>query len=323
MQNGINEWFLKSSLLGETATALERISGTVLGTGDMAFVQEGGMFYALRYNAEGTAATSSPSTIRPYDYASVGSGNWENSISPFGSQQVNRSIVNAEDRIFGGDATVSGNVITVAPYSCLDSTGVVQLFSDTGGTVTLPSEVSQDYFLFMVKTTAGDHEIRAYEAFTDVDSDTEVASSRFLDWWPTNSAGAARAGVLKGRIKWWSRFTENTINSLTDPPAGITTAINISTMVPVVLVEGVHFGGQASSAVQHVYLSAVSGTVQVGILAATTNLSSGGYQEWGSMDHQAGIFLPIMGDNVYWGEAGYTNEAGTCQLAIHAIKWRV
>lgn len=194
-----------SMLTGASATALEKVSVTTIQQGrvNICCSEDLSGVYFHRFEAAGTAAHNPPNVIRPFDYTVVGQGNWVIQTSPFLSQQISRAIVDAEDDIFGGDSTVAGNVVTISPYACLDSTGTVQLHSETGGDVTLPGTVSQGFHIFTVRLLAGTIELRAYPVVTDPASDAGINAYRRLDWAQNDAAGVTRPYKRTGKnIEW-------------------------------------------------------------------------------------------------------------------------
>jgi plastocyanin len=120
-------------------------------------------------------------------------------------------------------------------------------------------------------------------------------------------------------VKWWDRFSENTINSTTSPPANITTAISLASHIPASRVSEVLFGGVGTTNSQLVGVSGISGTCQAMFFGATTNTGSGDLYEWEN-NSSSNHFIPIVDGSVYWGDGTLSNNAGTIQLAIHAVK---
>jgi len=310
-----------TALTGGTEGCLDAIAVATLNHDTIAMTcTEAGAIYFHIFNAYGTAATNSPSVIRPIDYA--GYGNWEMLSSPFSAQTPNVATVGPYDQIFGGNAIkTAAHVVTVDAFSCMDSTNTVQIYKSTSTAVTIPTVANAVYILAAVILTDGTHTISPYATIAAVAADVgvNITAFRLLDYWPTNGSSNACDGMIRNGVKWFDRFADNTINSTTDPPAGITTAIDISTKLPVSMVDSVLFGAQAVTNNLFIGVSSVSGTVMA-TGGGDANASSGTMLEWGS--HFAGFktFVPLNGNNIYWGEAGYTNNAGTAQLAIHAVK---
>ena len=226
--------------------------------------------------------------------------------------------------VMGFDVTVTDtNELTVQPGVCLDSTLSYQMTLDVAATVDIPTTANTIYHLFVVRLEADNEsfEIRAYTAEAGVASDAEVDAWRWIGYWVTNGSNACRSGVIKDGELWWTRLSENTINSTTNPPAAITTAIDISSFLPISRARSILFGGVGTTAAQIAALSFVSGTAMTVVQGALSLASSGQVNEWNLFSYEPG-FIPVLGDNLYWGEGGHTNDAGTLQLAIHAVRLR-
>jgi len=238
-----------SALTGGGYRALDAISQAVLVNGDRAITLEGGKLHVHAYNSSSTAAESSPGVIRPNDYAS--SGVWENQSSPFGDiGPTITATVPIEGDIRGGDITVSGNVVTIGPCSCKDSTGLIPLHSDSNKTFTIPSTLNQDFHGFYVRLVADSSiALNFYISLTgdgSPDSDISVNAFRRVTFAKNNGSGVTMPYIQKGdRIDWITKTSQPVIaatltNSLTP--------YNIAAVLPVALLTEVVLANTAGAA---------------------------------------------------------------------------
>jgi hypothetical protein len=114
-------------------------------------------------------------------------------------------ISNAPDMVYndilGGDASVSGNIITFTPCSCWDSTRSVFLETTTDKTVDFGTPTANTtYYLYAVKLTGGTCEFRKYPNSTDVDADSGITAYRLRTFWRTNGAQQVCPGKLTGNV---------------------------------------------------------------------------------------------------------------------------
>jgi len=114
------------------------------------------------------------------------------------------STVPIEHDIRGYNASSSGNVVTVTPGSCMDSTGTIALETSENKTVTLPGTVNGDFHIFVVrKTSDSSTEIRAYSTVAGPASDTAIDSWRRLSFAKNNGSGVTMPFIQVGdRIDW-------------------------------------------------------------------------------------------------------------------------
>lgn len=222
--------------------------------------------------------------------------------------------------IRGGDMSKTGaHQITILPTSCLDSTGKVQLFYNTNSSLTIPTAANSRYHIFIVKLVADQSfDYRAYSTEAGVLSDAEVSHWQWLDYQETNGDSEVKESVTVAGVKWFSRFTENTINSLTTVPSGITTAISLSSFLPAGKYSEILFGGQGT-ANGTVAMSGVSGTIFTDLGVVNINNGAGDLFEWSYERHPS--FISIPAGNLYWGKGTY-GITGQVQFAIHAVKLR-
>ncbi len=194
-----------NGLTGGASRDLDAISVAVLADGDRAMVCANDSFYFFVFAAASTAAESSPSRIRPNDYASAGV--WENQSSPFGNTgPIVSTEVPIEENIRGGDVTVSGNILTISPVSCMDSTGVIRLYTAANTTVTLPGTVNGNFYVFITRLLDGvTFEPRAYSTEAGPESDAEIDAWRQRSFAKNNGAGVTMPYVqVKDRVDWIS-----------------------------------------------------------------------------------------------------------------------
>jgi len=314
-------WATPNALTGTTSGCLAAIATATINHESIAVTcTEDGAIYFHIFDAYGTAATNSPSVIRPNDFA--GYGNWKMLSSPFSAQTPNVATVGPYGQFFGGDATkTSAHVITVDAFSCMDSTNSVQIYKSTSTPVTIPTVASTIYILAAVILNDGTHTVQPYATIAAVAADVgvNITAFRIFDYWPTNGSSNACDGITKNGVKWFDRFADNTINSLTAQPSGVTTAIDISTKCPISLCDQIMFGAQSdASGGAYAFISSVSGTIHANLRGYNISTAAGESYEWGSAVNN-GMFISINGNNIYWGYSDGSSE-GQVQLAIHAVK---
>ena len=233
---------------------------------------------------------------------------------------VQSAVRGTRNSIDGGNITVSGNTLTITPCTCWDSTRLIYLTTTENKALVLGSDVSATYLIAQVRLAADSSVVfKAYADLAAIAADALQNAFRVIDFWQNTVAGVARAGFTRSGIKWWDRFADNTINSTTAVPADITTAIDISGYLPLTYVDEILLGAQADTNTQIFAVSGKSGTAQSAGYASHLYKSAGNLSEWGTYGYN-GSFISIIGDNIYWGDGGFTNQAGTVQLAVHAIK---
>lgn len=114
------------------------------------------------------------------------------------------SGVNAEGHIFGLGITTSGQVITVSPGACLDSTETVQMALTADATWTVPGTNNLETYLFLVRLVAdGTLTVKGYSTYAGPSSDTLVDKWRFISWAKNNGSGVLMPYVqVGGTITW-------------------------------------------------------------------------------------------------------------------------
>ena len=214
-------------------------------------------------------------------------------------------------------ARTGNNQVTVQPGICMDSLNTTLLSLAAQQVVNLAATVNGLFYLFL----CNDGVVRSD---TDVNgANLSAYKIRWIGYVPNNSSGIVKLFAFKGGLineMWFDRFAENTINSTTAPPANITTAIDISSFIPISRVGKATFGAESVTGIQYVAIGNVSGSEAATIYSQTQYKASGDIFEWGQLG--VSVFLPLLSGNIYWGYGTYPNNSGTTQLAIHAVKIR-
>jgi len=134
-----------------------------------------------------------------------------------------------KDDIRGGDVTVSGNVLTITPCSCMDSTGKISLYTSVNKTVTLASTVNQAFYTFIVRlVSGGSFEFRAYTTMAGVASDAAVNAYRFHGYAKNDGAGATMPYMQYGDNMW---FNGTAFPILTSTPTTSWVSYSISAVI--------------------------------------------------------------------------------------------
>lgn len=138
--------------------------------------------------------------------------------------------MNTEGGIMGGDASVSGNTVTITKCSCMSSdlTTAMALTVDTA--VALPSTVSQDFYIFVVRLVAdGTFTVRAYTTYAGPSSDGTVDKWRFVSYAKNDGSGVTMPYRQKGsRISFLGATVPVITASLTTSFVGY----SVDTVVP-------------------------------------------------------------------------------------------
>jgi len=227
----------------DSVSAMTAISKDVATDGAMCLIMEddGSGFYGYLYDAAGTDATSAPDTYRPNDYTVA--GNWKLQQSPFGEFfPIVTSTVPIKGDIRGGDVTVSGQTLTIAPCSCKDSTGATRLYTGTNKTVVLAGTANQIFHVFMVRLVAdGSVEFRAYTTEGAVESDAEVDAWRWRTFAINNGSGVTFAHVVKGMLLTFTGTCPTVTSTMN-------TATSVAASMPPTRVESAFFYFSSASA---------------------------------------------------------------------------
>jgi hypothetical protein len=235
------------------------------------------------------------------------------------------SIVPIYGDIRGGDVfKIAPNTLSVEPVSCMDSTGIVALYTSLDKLVSIPSTpINQIYHIFVVRLVSdGSIICKAYTTEAAASSDLTINAYRWLDFWFTNGSGVCRDGASKNGTHWWSRFTENMITGFMSAPAGITTPSNVSLYVPVSHVDTILMGAQNNTSNTNISFSGVSGTSMTSMVSTDPTLSlSGQSNEWGHSWYKSDFF-PVIGNDIYWGNGDTVDDVNNTRLAIHAVTLR-
>jgi hypothetical protein len=223
-----------------------------------------------------------------------------------------------EGNMFGLEyARTGNNQVTIQPGICMDSRNTTICSLASQQNLTLPTVINGIYNLFI----CNDGVVR-YD--TDVNGSSLAAYKiRWIGYVPNNSSGIVKLFSFKGGLvneMWFERFTENTINTSVAVPANITTAIDISSFIPVNRVSGTLFGGLAISGSQVVAIGVVSGSAAVAFMAsyAAADAVPGGVNEWEGVGG-SNKYVSLITGNIYWGRGIFAASYNT-QLAIHAVK---
>jgi len=114
------------------------------------------------------------------------------------------ATVPIKNDIRGGDVTVSGNVLTITPCSCMDSTGKIALYTSVNKTVTLASTINQDFYVFQVrKVSDASVEFRAYTTMAGAAADTAINAFRFVGFAKNDGSGVTMPFYQFGDIVSW------------------------------------------------------------------------------------------------------------------------
>lgn len=199
-----------TALTGGTAGALDAKAVATLSEGDIAFVATGSVLYVYRFVAAATDAESSPSRIRPDDYATAGVWYLQN-VSADYSQMVRNDID-------GGDITTSSQVITVTPCSCWDSTRGTFLQTLVNKTWTVAATNNLEVYLFLVRLNNGTIDVKGYSSYAAAASDVGVNIThwRFISWAKNNGSGVLMPYRQVGPyVQWIASNTPVITSSLT------------------------------------------------------------------------------------------------------------
>jgi hypothetical protein len=230
--------------------------------------------------------------------------------------------LNLTGNVIGFDVIRKSNTeVTISKGWTLDSTGMVPLALTADTDVTLQTGANTLSHLFVCRLLNGNITAKSYASEAAAAADTATINAfRWIDYWVNTGGGSiAKAGATKDGVKWWERFSENTINSSGAVPANITTAIDISSFLPVSRVSEVLIGGLAASSAQSVSIGNVAGTASDTFMTNNVTAGAGQRFEWGYQGKAA--MIQLLSSNIYWGLGGETANSNA-QLAIHAVKLR-
>jgi hypothetical protein len=208
-----------SQLTGGGVGALDAIPISSLNDGDIEFVATGTILYVFKFIAAATDAENSPSRIRPNDYATSGVWYLQN-VSADYSQIVRNDID-------GGDITTSGQVITVTPCSCWDSSRGTFLQTIVNKTWTVAATNNLEVYLFLVRLNNGTIDVKGYSTYAGAASDVGVNIThwRFISWNRNNGSGVLMPCRQVGdKIIWYGSSTARPVvtSSLTTSLASYT-----------------------------------------------------------------------------------------------------
>lgn len=213
-----------TALTGGGAGALDAKAVATLADGDIAWVATGSVLYVYKFVAAATDAESSPSRIRPDDYATAGVWYLQN-VSADYSQMVRNDID-------GGDITTSGQVITVTPCSCWDSTRGTFLQTLVNKIWTVPATNNLEVYLFLVRLNNGTIDVKGYSTDGGAASDVGVNITHYrrLHWNKNNGSGVLMpCQQIGNRLDWLSASNRPILTtSLTTSFVGYT----ISSYIP-------------------------------------------------------------------------------------------
>lgn len=140
--------------------------------------------------------------------------------------------------ISGLDITTSGQVITVTPGACLDSTEEVAMAITTNKTWTVPSTNNLETYLFLVRLVAdGSFDVKGYSTLAGPSSDATVDAWRFISWARNNGSGVLMPYLQVGNRIDWLVGTNRPVLT-----ASLTTSFvsySISAIVPIALLHSV------------------------------------------------------------------------------------
>lgn len=134
--------------------------------------------------------------------------------------------------ISGLDITTSGQVITVSPGACLDSTEEVAMAITANKTWTVASTANLETYLFLVRLAAdGSFAVKGYSAYAGPSSDGTVNAWRFISWAKNNGSGVLMPYRQVGDRLDWTVQTNRPILSTTISTSK--TSCNLAAVVPV------------------------------------------------------------------------------------------
>lgn len=166
-------------------------------------------------------ADIAPSKNAVYDYL-------EGSIEKRNTQVTG---VRVEGCIFGLDITTSGQVITVTPGACLDSTETVAMALTANATWTVASTNNLETYLFLVRLVAdGTFTVKGYSTYAGPSSDVLVDKWRFISWAKNNGSGVLMSYRQVGdRVDWLTSNRPVLTSSVTTSYVGY----SVSSIIPV------------------------------------------------------------------------------------------
>lgn len=162
--------------------------------------------------------------------------------------------------IRGGDITKTGaNQLTITAISCLDSTGLVELYTSTSLTLSIPSVANTVYHIFIVKLVAGGTiEFRAYTTEAAVASDAQVSKFRWVGFWKTNGSSNCVQGLLSGDCFAFLKASESVFVS--GFSSTTFAALTLTSVIPVSRVTEIYLGLTSSSVDDNFVSFSIDGT---------------------------------------------------------------
>ena len=208
-------------------------------------------------------------------------------------------------------ARTGANQVTVQPGICFDANNNPGLILSAAQAVTIPGTSNGVFNLFL----CNDGVVRQDTSVTG--ANLSAYARAWIGYAPNTGTVLKSFHFIGGNVNeiWFDLFSENPFNSLTVPPAGISTAIDISSFMPVSRVSGILLGGQVGQ-VGTVFLiaSGVSGVNQTSFTVAGDFSGAGDINEWEFYANAPARFIPIFGNNIFWGRgsqaAGYASKIG-------------
>lgn len=190
------------------------------------------------------------------------------------------SIVPIYGDIRGGDIfKISSTNLSIEPISCMDSTGIVALYTSSDKIISLPTSPTNTlYHIFAVRLNSDNStNFRIYLTENDVISDTDINAFRWIGFWRTNSIGECVDAAMVDGNMIFGKASENIIATLTDS-YGI---VGHSSRIPVKRVSSIVYGVREIGTA----LSSLDGTSVESLVGINTTSSPDDISpnSWGDM----------------------------------------
>lgn len=332
-------WGGRTGPTGGTGRDLDAITVASITDGDFALVKDdAGIFRYYHFNASGTAAEYDPLVIRPDDYSSQ--GNWELATAPGPAL-----VIPTGARITGGisglglsQAADSDHDITFAVGTCADSTNSVELRLSTAMTKQIDATWAAGttagglfsgasltpntpyYMVIIQKDSDGTIDCGFDDNIIGTNNPAGYTKFRPRGIWPVDASSNFIDATFSNETLTFKKASEVAINSTTNPPAGINTAVALTAFITETnFTPEVMIGARAVTTNQSLGLSNDGVNVSQHIYGGYLTSGDTEIYSWGA-DYTKYDFISLLSTSIYWGDAGVTNLGGTATLHLHKIK---
>lgn len=221
----------------------------------------------------------------------------------------------------GFEITVTGaNQLTVGKGTCLSEDLGHAIAVSAPTVLNLDTTNNKKFFIFAVHVIATDtYTCRSYDTFAAPTSDATIDWFTPIDMWQNTGAGALRAGWMRDGYHWWTKASENAVNSKVAVPANCNTAIDCSGFLPdPSMYSHVLPGGQSSSANQSICVGYDGTNVHQSFVVNYVTNGDNDTDAWSSIGYGQPLFMPCSG-TIYWGR-GSSAANGNTDIRLHAWK---